>query len=123
MFNHVGCVSPKSPAGPVFLISVEARKEKSHCTSLTSGPFPVLLQYRAPLGNLGSNKEAFKGLIYLSVLSPAEQEREQVEIWGTTVVPEPKSYLDIILSLQSKVFKSVAPFHLPALLLPSSAHR
>jgi len=41
MHNDTDCASPQSPAGPVFLTPVEARKEESHCIALISSSFPV----------------------------------------------------------------------------------
>lgn len=72
MLNHTDCASPKSPAGPVFCIPVEARKEESHCTALASGPFPL---HEHMSKTRGSNKEDFKELSHLQCLASAEREK------------------------------------------------
>lgn len=71
----------------------------------------------------GVKQEGLPGVNPPPVFSTAKQESKQVKIWDATRVPKPYSYLDINLSLQSKVFKSVALFYLPALRLPSPANR
>lgn len=52
----------------------------------------------------------FPGVNLPQVLGTLKQEREQVKIWDTTGDPTLKSYLDRILSLQSKAFRSLALF-------------
>lgn len=122
MFNLADSASPKSPAGLYFLsLRRPGRSRSLHCSDRQS----LSWAFAVPCVSRKSRVKqgGFQGVNPPPVFITLKQEREQVKIWDTAGVPKPKSYLDLILSLQSKVFKSAAPFNLPTSLLPSTADR
>lgn len=74
MFNDIDWASPKSPAGPLFLIPVEvmkvqARKEESHCTALTKQSLSCVLAVPHASRKSGAKQGGFQGFSRLPTSS------------------------------------------------------